>query len=188
DSWSVANGLAIWLPTWATHDWKIHSKEVWGKELWQDIWAFAQQARVTVFHIDARCGADTLEQWYNSITDGQAKISQVVVEDPHHEQQMGLAKWAHQKCSHLGEKATYRWAQDRRIVINSDIIKMVIAQCPICQHTQQRTVPHIVRGQLNRGKLPGQIWQMDYIGPLCPHMSYGPLGDAITLGRYLKKD
>ncbi|KAM9510307.1 uncharacterized protein ACIB01_019791 isoform 1-T2 [Guaruba guarouba] len=111
----------------------------------------------------------TVERWHNSVADGQAKIPQVMVEDPHHKQQMGLAKWAHQKCGHLGEKATYRWAQDRRIVINSDIIKTVIAQCPVCQHTQQRTIPHIVRGQLNRGILPGQIWQMDYIGPLLAH-------------------
>ncbi|XP_065516519.1 protein ARK2N-like isoform X1 [Lathamus discolor] len=77
-------------------------------------------------------------------TDGQAKISQVMVEDPHHKQQMCFTKWAHQKCGHLGEKATYRRAQDCRIVINLDIIKRVIAQCPICQHTLQRTVPHIV--------------------------------------------
>uniref|UniRef100_A0A672TEK2 Integrase zinc-binding domain-containing protein n=1 Tax=Strigops habroptila TaxID=2489341 RepID=A0A672TEK2_STRHB len=84
---------------------------------------------------------------------------------------MGLAKWAHQKCGRLGKKATYRWAQDRRIVINLDIVKTVIAQCPICQHTQQRTVPHIVRGQLNRGKLPGQIWQMIYV--LCRPIRVG---------------
>ncbi|XP_042663842.1 uncharacterized protein LOC122154884 [Tyto alba] len=38
DSWSVANGLATWLPTWVAKDWKIYSKEVWGKELWKDIW------------------------------------------------------------------------------------------------------------------------------------------------------
>uniref|UniRef100_A0A672TI29 Integrase zinc-binding domain-containing protein n=1 Tax=Strigops habroptila TaxID=2489341 RepID=A0A672TI29_STRHB len=95
-----------------------------------------------------------------------SKISQIMVEDPHHKQQMGLAKWAHQKCGYLGEKATYRWAQDCGIVIIFDIIKTVIAQCPICQHTQQRTILHIVRGQLNRGKLPRQIWQMDCIGPL----------------------
>uniref|UniRef100_A0A672ULR0 Integrase catalytic domain-containing protein n=1 Tax=Strigops habroptila TaxID=2489341 RepID=A0A672ULR0_STRHB len=70
----------------------------------------------------------------------------VVVEDPHHEQQMGLVKWAHHKCGHLGEKATYRWAQDHGIVINLGIIKTVTAQCPIWQ-----------------------IWQMDYIGPLPAH-------------------
>uniref|UniRef100_A0A8B9IUF7 Integrase zinc-binding domain-containing protein n=1 Tax=Amazona collaria TaxID=241587 RepID=A0A8B9IUF7_9PSIT len=60
---------------------------------------------------------------------------------------------AHQKCGHLGEKATNRWAQDCGIVINLNIIKTVIAQCPVCQHT-------------HTGKLPGQIWQTDYIGPL----------------------
>ncbi|XP_078515071.1 uncharacterized protein LOC144773858 [Lissotriton helveticus] len=29
DSWSTANGLAVWLPTWHSHDWKLHSKELW---------------------------------------------------------------------------------------------------------------------------------------------------------------
>ena len=31
DSWSTANGLATWLPTWHKNKWMIHSKEVWGK-------------------------------------------------------------------------------------------------------------------------------------------------------------
>lgn len=83
-----------------------------------------------------------------------------MVEDPYHKKQMSLAKSAHQKRSHLGEKTTYRWAQDSRIVINLDIT--VIAQRLICQHTQQSTVPHVVQGQLNQAKLPGQIWQMDF--------------------------
>lgn len=147
DSWSVANGLTTWLPTWAKNNRKIYSKEVWGKELWQDIWAFVQQTQVTVFHVDAHCGADTLERWYNSITDSQAKISHVDVEDPHQDHQMGLVKWTHQKCGHLGEKATYRWAQDRGVPIHLDLIKTIIAHCPVCQHTQQRPIPHTVRGQ-----------------------------------------
>lgn len=32
DSWSVAQGLATWLPTWVVKNWKIYAKEVWGKE------------------------------------------------------------------------------------------------------------------------------------------------------------
>uniref|UniRef100_A0A8C0EH62 Integrase zinc-binding domain-containing protein n=1 Tax=Bubo bubo TaxID=30461 RepID=A0A8C0EH62_BUBBB len=78
----------------------------------------------------------------------------------------GLAKWAHQKCGHLGEKATYRWAQDRGIVMSLDMIKTIIVQCPVCQQTHKHPVPYVVKGQLQRGKLPGQIWQMDYVGPL----------------------
>lgn len=61
DSWSAANGLATWLPTWAAKDWKIHSKEVWGKELRKDIWEIAQRTKVTMFHADAHSKVDTLE-------------------------------------------------------------------------------------------------------------------------------
>uniref|UniRef100_A0A663MSN3 Integrase zinc-binding domain-containing protein n=1 Tax=Athene cunicularia TaxID=194338 RepID=A0A663MSN3_ATHCN len=77
-----------------------------------------------------------------------------------------MAKWAHQKCGHLGEKATYKWAQECGIVMSLDMIKIIIAQCPLCQHTHKRLVQNIVKGELGRGKLPGQIWQIDYIGPL----------------------
>uniref|UniRef100_A0A663MLM7 Integrase zinc-binding domain-containing protein n=1 Tax=Athene cunicularia TaxID=194338 RepID=A0A663MLM7_ATHCN len=78
---------------------------------------------------------------------------------------VGLAKWAHQKCGHLGEKATYKWAQERGIVTSLDMIK-TIAQCPVCQHTHKCPVPNIIKEELGRGKLTGQICQMDYIGPL----------------------
>ncbi|XP_063807535.1 uncharacterized protein LOC134999989 isoform X2 [Pseudophryne corroboree] len=78
----------------------------------------------------------------------------------------GTALWAHQKSGHLGEKATYRWAQERGIPLTLDIVKSVILRCPLCQHSQKREVPHTVMGHIGRGKLPGQIWQMDFIGPL----------------------
>lgn len=41
DSWSVANGLATWLPTWVAKDWKIHAKEVWGNNYGQEKWEYA---------------------------------------------------------------------------------------------------------------------------------------------------
>ncbi|KAJ1105258.1 hypothetical protein NDU88_002666, partial [Pleurodeles waltl] len=53
----------------------------------------------------------------------------------------GMAKWVHQKCGHLGEKATYRWAEIREMHIPLHLIKTVILQCPICQHAHQRSVP-----------------------------------------------
>ena len=61
DSWSVANGLATWLPTWVAKDWKIYSKEVLGKELWKYIWQIVQKTKVTVFHVDAHSNTDTSE-------------------------------------------------------------------------------------------------------------------------------
>ncbi|XP_066433951.1 uncharacterized protein [Eleutherodactylus coqui] len=124
DSWSVANGLTSWLPTWAKNNWKIYSKEVWGKELWQDIWSIVQNVKVTVFHVDAHCASDTLERLYNNHADEKARISaadikEVASKDP---ELVGLAQWAHQKCGHLGEKATYQWAVSRGVPIRLDLI------------------------------------------------------------------
>lgn len=45
-------------------------------------------------------------------------------------------------------------------------LKSFIFKCPICQHVQKWEVPHTVRGHIGRGRLPGQIWQMDFIGLL----------------------
>ena len=47
-----------------------------------------------------------------------------------------------------------------------DLVKYVIIQCPICQYIKHRSLPCLVKGQLACGKLPGQIWKIDYIGPL----------------------
>ena len=38
----------------------------------------------------------------------------------------GLTLWVHKKCSHLGGKAKYRWAQDWAISLTMDVIKTVI--------------------------------------------------------------
>ncbi|XP_043944813.1 LOW QUALITY PROTEIN: uncharacterized protein LOC122816080 [Protopterus annectens] len=164
DSWSVANGLATWLPTWQKNDWKIHLKKIWGKELWQLIWEMINQGTVTVYHVDAHCSADSLKHWFNSVTDEQTRISEANIPDD--SEQMGMAKWAHQKCGHLGEKATYRWTQMRGIALSLDLIKTVILECLICEHTQQRSIPHMVQGHIGQGKLPGQIRQIDYVVPL----------------------
>uniref|UniRef100_A0A663MWX4 Integrase catalytic domain-containing protein n=1 Tax=Athene cunicularia TaxID=194338 RepID=A0A663MWX4_ATHCN len=166
DSWSVASGLASWLPTWVAKDWKIYSKTVWGKAIWKDICELVQRTKVTVFHVDAHSNINSLGHLYNSVTANQAKISQAGLEFPQEGDHEGLAKWAHHKCGHLGEKATYKWAQERGIAMSLDMIRTIIAQCPVCQHTHKCLVPNIVKGELGRGKLPGQIWWVDNIGPL----------------------
>ncbi|XP_063286760.1 uncharacterized protein LOC134571962 [Pelobates fuscus] len=106
DSWSVANGLATWLPTWQSHQFMIQPKEVWGKDLWEQIWDMVHQNEVKVFHVDAHCNTDSLDRLFNSVADEKAKISEASVENPN--SLLGLANWAHQKCGHLGEKDTHR--------------------------------------------------------------------------------
>ncbi|KAJ1106430.1 hypothetical protein NDU88_003831, partial [Pleurodeles waltl] len=131
---------------------------VWGKELWQEIWEMLPQSTVTVYHVDAHCPTDSLDRWFNCLADDRAKIQEAEVEAQNSDL-VGMAKWAHQKCGHLGEKATHRWAEIRGMHLPLDLIKTAIIECPICQHAQHRPVPQVVRGQLGRGKLPGQIWQ-----------------------------
>ena len=80
---------------------------MWGKELWADIWQIVQKTNVSVFHIDTHSIPNSMERWYNSIADKQTRIQMVEV-NPNSNELKGLALWAHQKCGHLGEKATYR--------------------------------------------------------------------------------
>ena len=47
-----------------------------------------------------------------------------------------------------------------------DLINSVISQCPVCQHIKHRHLTQFVEGQLALDKKPGQIWKIDYIGPL----------------------
>ncbi|XP_073421989.1 uncharacterized protein [Dendrobates tinctorius] len=169
DSWSVANGLATWMMGWKKHNWMIHGKEIWGREVWQYLEEMVQETPTTVFHVDAHMPIDSLEHLFNSEADKAAAIRQNTTEIDAGEKEawlQGTAVWAHQKRGHLGEKATYRWAQERGVPLTLDIIKQTIQHCPICQHSQKREVPHTVMGHIGRGQLPAQIWQMDFIGPL----------------------
>nr|XP_033789407.1 ribonuclease H-like [Geotrypetes seraphini] len=124
DSWSVANGLATWLMGWKSHNWLIHGKELWGKELWQDIEEIVQETTVSVFHVDAHMPVDSMERLFNSQADAAAAISVTTTNEiPKVEEWLeGTAIWAHQKSGHLGEKATYRWAQERGIPLTIDVI------------------------------------------------------------------
>ena len=56
-----------------------------------------------------------------------------------------------------------------------DLIKSISLQGQICQRIKHRSLPQLVKGQLAHGKLPEQIWQIDYICPLildkgCPYV------------------
>ena len=77
-----------------------------------------------------------------------------------------LTLWRYQKRGHLGEKVGYRRVQDWGISLTVDLVKSVSLQGQICQHIKHRSLPQLVKGQLAHGKQPGQIWQIDYIGPL----------------------
>uniref|UniRef100_H3DMD6 RNase H type-1 domain-containing protein n=1 Tax=Tetraodon nigroviridis TaxID=99883 RepID=H3DMD6_TETNG len=69
DSWSVAQGLLTWMPTWHATDWKIQSKAVWGRELWKEIWEKAEEIPITVTHVDAHTTRNDSEALYNCTVD-----------------------------------------------------------------------------------------------------------------------
>ena len=50
--------------------------------------------------------------------------------------------------------------------LTMDLIKSISLQGQICQRIKHRSLPQLVKGQLAHGKLPEQIWQIDYIHPL----------------------
>lgn len=68
------------------------------------------------------------------------------------EELQSLAIWAHQKCGHLEEKATYRWAIDRETALILCTIEDIISQCPVCHHLKPQPLPQVIKGQIERGK------------------------------------
>lgn len=66
--------MATWLPLWVKNNWQIHCKVLWGKESWSDILEIAQTINVSDFHVDVNSIPNSIERWYNSITDEQTII------------------------------------------------------------------------------------------------------------------
>lgn len=159
DSWAVANGLTTWMPRWAQDNWTIHGKELWGSKLWQEIWDIVKLTIVSVFHVDGHSSSNSTDCKYNAEADQLAAIATATT-DP------GLAKWVHERSGHLGAHAMHRWAGDRGMSIPISDCKDVSNECPTCQLDKQRPLPKIITGELFRGKVPAQGWQIDYIGPL----------------------
>lgn len=159
DSWSVAQGMLTWMPTWYHTGWKIHSKEVWGKELWTDIWEKAQVIPITVVHVNAHTNRQDSEALYNKVADELVQITTI------RQSTVGLASWAHVTSGHWGIQGTLQWARTRGIDLKVDDIKTAIEECERCQH-HRKGVPQHVQGHLNKGKKPGQVWQIDFIGPM----------------------
>ncbi|XP_078002246.1 uncharacterized protein LOC144456980 [Phascolarctos cinereus] len=108
DSWAVANGLAVWMPIWKKHEWKIRDKDVWGKELWEQIWEWCQCTNVSVFHVDAHVNQDSVEREYNARADELSKLQGKALKvTPREENETQLGKWVHITAGHLGALASY---------------------------------------------------------------------------------
>ncbi|XP_036592623.1 uncharacterized protein K02A2.6-like, partial [Trichosurus vulpecula] len=94
----------------------------------------------------------------------QGKALKVTPREEESDKQLG--KWVHITAGHLVALASYRWALDRGINIPLDLFKQIVQDCIQCQLFAHRPVPKRITGELARGALPAQIWQIDYIGPL----------------------
>ena len=164
DSWAVFKGLTTWMPTWKSNEWLIHGKVVWGgKEVWDFIWKEAHSRTIKVGHVDAHVPLVPDFENYNRVADEIAKVNAVVPIDP---VLMNLANWAHKQSGHLGQKATYEWAQQRGLPISMDMIRTVIGNCTVCGEVRQWPLQKYSTGSIKRGERPAEIWQIDFIGPL----------------------
>uniref|UniRef100_A0A8C4RHL1 RNase H type-1 domain-containing protein n=1 Tax=Erpetoichthys calabaricus TaxID=27687 RepID=A0A8C4RHL1_ERPCA len=163
DSWSVANGLGVWMPTWKKNKWAIKGRDVWGREMWEQIWEIAaNNPNITVSHVDAHTKGTDAEALFNAVADAQTKTATVTIM----EHGTDMAKWAHERGGHLGAAATVKWAAERGVALTIDKAREVGLNCETCQHQQKLPVLQPVMGHINRGREPGQIWQIDFIGPM----------------------
>ncbi|XP_039599254.1 uncharacterized protein LOC120522266 [Polypterus senegalus] len=79
---------------------------------------------------------------------------------------ISLARWAHETSGHMGTEKTYQWCHQRCIPVTIDIVKQIVNNCSTCTEVKQWPLQKKATGKLKRGMGPGQIWQVDYIGPL----------------------
>ncbi|XP_074048064.1 uncharacterized protein LOC141491234 [Macrotis lagotis] len=118
--------------------------------------------------IDAHVKANSVEREYNAQADELLKVEgkSLQMMPLENRDDLTLGKWIHVTAGHLGTLASYRRALARGINIPLDIFKQITQECPRCQLFSQHSIPQTITGELARGTLPAQIWQIDYIGPL----------------------
>uniref|UniRef100_A0A8C4VGD5 Integrase catalytic domain-containing protein n=1 Tax=Gopherus evgoodei TaxID=1825980 RepID=A0A8C4VGD5_9SAUR len=145
DSWTVAQGLAIWMGRWRAQDWAIHGTPVRGTPAWQELYSDTQDLLIYVFRVDAHQN-HTQEHHWNAATDQLGEALSLL----------------------LGPEGVYHWAQARGIPTSHVALKTAKAICKICQIVKPFLVEAGSPGQVPRADQPAQIWQVDYVGPL-PH-------------------
>ncbi|KAM9591103.1 uncharacterized protein ACIBXB_006045 [Morphnus guianensis] len=80
-----------------------------------------------------------------------------------------LARWAHEKAGHGGRDATIAWAKARGVQLSVKDVQTCIAQCKTCQLLKRHPYLDQPVGRIQRGTTGGEVWQIDYIGPLREH-------------------
>uniref|UniRef100_A0A663EFD4 Integrase zinc-binding domain-containing protein n=1 Tax=Aquila chrysaetos chrysaetos TaxID=223781 RepID=A0A663EFD4_AQUCH len=80
-----------------------------------------------------------------------------------------LAWWAHEKAGHGGRDATIAWAKVRGVQLSVKDVQTCIAQCETCQLLRRHPYLDQPVKRIWRGTTGGEVWQIDYIGPLREH-------------------
>uniref|UniRef100_A0A8C0AVE7 RNase H type-1 domain-containing protein n=1 Tax=Buteo japonicus TaxID=224669 RepID=A0A8C0AVE7_9AVES len=166
DSWAVAQGLVHWLPKWHADQWQIGTKDVWGRPYWEHIWDLLQDRDIRVFHVDAHTKEQSEIHLGNAQADALAKIQSVKLEE---QSNAALARWAHEKASHGGRDATIAWAKAQGVQLSVKDVQTCIAQCETCQLLKRHPYLDQPVGCIRQGTTGGEVWQIDYIGPLWEH-------------------
>ncbi|XP_039631826.1 uncharacterized protein LOC120542820 [Polypterus senegalus] len=182
DSWAVSQGLTVWITMWRRAAWTIHGRELWGgTELWEQLWTMGTTGETLIGHVDAHAPLISLERLYNQQADLIAAVREINLEEAYIENEdlcnyaevnviepslISLARWAHETSGHMGAEKTYQWCHQRCIPVTTDIVKQIVNNCSTCTEVKQWPLQKKATGKLKRGMGPGQIWQVDYIGPL----------------------
>ncbi|XP_059689985.1 uncharacterized protein LOC132320724 [Gavia stellata] len=165
-SWAVAQGLVHWLPKWHADQWHTGSQDVWGHPYWERIWALLRDRDVRVFHVDAHMKEQSETHLGNAQAYALAKVQAVKLEE---QSNAALAWWAHEKAGHGGRDATIAWAKARGTQLPVKDVQTCIAQCETCQLLKKHPYLDQPVGRIRWGTTGGEVWQIDYVGPLWEH-------------------
>ncbi|XP_039598606.1 uncharacterized protein LOC120519928, partial [Polypterus senegalus] len=132
-----------------------------GKRLWRAV-AYQPHTETTLKQQGSCCSRN---QPGRSLSENEdlCKYAEVNVIEP---SLISLARWAHETSGHMGAEKTYQWCHQRCIPVTTDIVKQIVNNCSTCTEVKQWPLQKKATGKLKRGMGPGQIWQVDYIGPL----------------------
>ena len=94
DSWTVYQGLTLWLPTWYHANWLVGHQPLWGQELWQDLWTCGQAKIITVYHVTGHLPLAF------PVNDEAGRLAQICWLEG--KPASDVAHWLHQRLLHVG--------------------------------------------------------------------------------------
>ena len=103
DSWTVYQGLTLWISTWYANKWMVMHRPLWGARLWQDLQELGHQKQITIYHVTRHAPlpspgdeeADMLAkvQWLETVPASPSRIE--------------ITLWLYHCLLHAGEKTMW---------------------------------------------------------------------------------